>query len=85
MTFFITIFFKQNRLPFEQVCNMVLDQWLMCDLKDIGAHSLPLNISNSPKYILQGVFVFQVLYYYAFLTTRMIAYIFLSIAFQLSH
>ncbi|VEN38201.1 unnamed protein product [Callosobruchus maculatus] len=57
---------KEETLPptytLKQLQNSVLEQWLLLDLRDLEIPSLPPNISQKKKYILNGTFSLQLMY-----------------------
>ena len=44
----------------EDVKQMVYDQWLVCDLLEIGFGCLPDNLVHKEKYMLKGSYCLQV-------------------------
>jgi len=53
-------FVFQGALCTSEICNMVFGQWLVCDLRNIGAACLPASIATQPKLLLTEPCALQV-------------------------
>lgn len=54
------VFQGPSSLSSDDVCSAVYEQWLVADLRDIGASCLPSDIVTQLKYSLTGCYGLQV-------------------------